>query len=375
MPRLENEQIREAIRQRRIKAISLDTSIFERNNRNLEGGLLARMSQFKDLGVKFVLSEIVESELKSHLLREAVNHRDRLQGALRDARKSGLVVAEQHEQVFKIEDSTVAVCKRLSAFQKATEYQSIPASKDIGIPELLRRYFQAEPPFEPKESKKSEFPDGFALLTLQSWAKSSCLLVLVATTDKGWEAFCDESENLVAITDLASALSLFHDEEESIRREIRSDLVKVGTGELWIAFDMYLDRYFERVEFNVAAESEFDVDGVITDWRVEDWSFLLDDDDLPVFEIIDADGNQLVVKVAVQVEMSFEAEFDFRTSDWFDSDASTFVGSSSERTSESLGLEVILTIANYSNSPTIREFEVLGSQIYIIDFRYVHPHR
>jgi hypothetical protein len=44
--------------------VTLDTNIFANNHYDLERGLLAQLSQFKEGSARFVLSEVVLSEVK-----------------------------------------------------------------------------------------------------------------------------------------------------------------------------------------------------------------------------------------------------------------------------------------------------------------------
>jgi hypothetical protein len=52
----DGEKIRELIRDKKITAISLDTSAFDRQSRALERGLLRRLQQFSGTKITFLLS-------------------------------------------------------------------------------------------------------------------------------------------------------------------------------------------------------------------------------------------------------------------------------------------------------------------------------
>jgi PIN domain len=51
--------------------------------------------------------------------------------------------------------------------------------------DLLRRYFAADPPFGGKETKKHEFPDAMALISLEAWARAARTMMLVISRDSG----------------------------------------------------------------------------------------------------------------------------------------------------------------------------------------------
>ena len=65
------DEIRSAVIAKEIRAVSIDTSIFDGKQRGLEFGLLKRVRQFKNSDVSFVLSDVVERELEAHLRKDA----------------------------------------------------------------------------------------------------------------------------------------------------------------------------------------------------------------------------------------------------------------------------------------------------------------
>ena len=66
-------------------ALTIDTSIFEKNGLKLNKGLLAQLHQFKDNPIKLILSDIVYRELKSHLNRKEKETKSKIASALNDA--------------------------------------------------------------------------------------------------------------------------------------------------------------------------------------------------------------------------------------------------------------------------------------------------
>ena len=68
---LTDVEIKERIADGRISGISLDTSIFDGNGNRFERGLLAKLNQFKNTSVEFVLSDVVLGEVRSHVIRDA----------------------------------------------------------------------------------------------------------------------------------------------------------------------------------------------------------------------------------------------------------------------------------------------------------------
>ena len=83
-------------------SITIDTSIFDRNGLNLEGGMLGQLTQFRDGSTKFVLSEIVVREVRKHLgdkVKEATNS---LARAIENAVKQKVASEDTSKQLFEI---------------------------------------------------------------------------------------------------------------------------------------------------------------------------------------------------------------------------------------------------------------------------------
>ena len=66
-------------------ALTIDTSIFEKNGLKLNKGLLAQLHQFRDNPINLVLSDIVYLELKSHLNKKEKETKNKIDLALSDA--------------------------------------------------------------------------------------------------------------------------------------------------------------------------------------------------------------------------------------------------------------------------------------------------
>ena len=93
----------------------------------------------------------------------------------------------------------------------------MPASgeNDVSV-EVLRRYYATEPPFGFSENKKYEFPDAFALLSLEDIARQENRLLLCVSPDKGWQSFAEQSDFLVCVPKLELALSYFNESGRNV---------------------------------------------------------------------------------------------------------------------------------------------------------------
>jgi hypothetical protein len=86
--------------------------------------------------------------------------------------------------------------------------------------DVLSRYFSEAPPFGESDKRKHEFPDAFALLSLEALARDEGKLMLCVAPDKGWQDFASQSEHLVCVKDLEDALSYFNDAYHALAEAI-----------------------------------------------------------------------------------------------------------------------------------------------------------
>ena len=65
-------------------ALTIDTSIFNQHGLKLEKGLLAKLVQFKEMPINFVLSDVVYREVMNHLNKKEKEVRDKIKASLTD---------------------------------------------------------------------------------------------------------------------------------------------------------------------------------------------------------------------------------------------------------------------------------------------------
>lgn len=192
-------------------SITIDTSVFDKNGLNLEGGMLAQMTQFRDGPISFVLSEIVVREVHKHLGDKAKDATNKLASAIKNVVKQKIAPEDTGKQLSEIVGSfppqqDIAEA-RLNTFLETTGANIIPADS-IDIKDLIKCYFSSLPPFEEAGKKKNEFPDAIILLSLEKWAETNKQKILAISHDKGWVNFASDSEWIDVEEDLAGALEI-----------------------------------------------------------------------------------------------------------------------------------------------------------------------
>ncbi|MEP7351405.1 MAG: PIN domain-containing protein [Sphingorhabdus sp.] len=192
---------------------------------NLDYPLLGKLDQFKSGNTSIVLSEIVKNEVQAHIARDAAESQRALKSALSAHRKRWKLTNEDATPpvTLKIDGNPSEAAKeQFEVYAENIGAEIVAASNPADIPiEVLRRYFEVEPPFEAGDKKKHEFPDAFALVSLEAWAARHDTLLLCVSGDKGWRDFADKSPRLVWIQGLDGALSLFNDSGRPFAEDTR----------------------------------------------------------------------------------------------------------------------------------------------------------
>ncbi len=286
-------------------AITIDTSIFEGENFNLENGLLAKFQQFsRTPDIKFIVSDIVLRETISHMEEKTKSAISNYNKAL----KNGLFyridkdITEEKIKTIKTWDERDLVRTRLEEYANKTGLQVIPA-QNIDIQKIIKQYFNKKPPFS--EKKKDEFPDALALQSLENWATEKNKKVLVISCDKDWQAYCHNNDNLICVKTIKEALSSLYKSENFILqllKDIFSDYAK---------YEYLMNRINEEI-MNSSDRLSINIDVISSCKYNEDY---LEFDFLDVYfpdanaiEIIDYNEEEKIVSFSIPAELNFTIE-------------------------------------------------------------------
>lgn len=276
MPAFTGDELRDAIAEGKVQAISVDTSIFKQFGCNLKIPTLRKLDQFKNTDVSVVFSEIVVRETKKHISRIAEETRSRLDTSLRECKKSWYLNFnfDQILQMIGIDENSDEFAKRQFAeFGRYVGAEIIPVKGNVDIDELKNRYFDIEIPFESNAKKKAEFPDAMALLSLEFWAKQKGIYMLLVSADKGWQKFSDLSGNLICVEELEIALDHFNEALHSVAGEIVSTIQNGEAKTLSEDIDTIIQTYLNENDFSVNTDSGFyfekeEGEAVLQSWQI-----------------------------------------------------------------------------------------------------------
>lgn len=361
-----------------IGAISVDTCIFTETGYRLDSGILKHLEQFKDNAFQLVFSEITLREIRGHIVRDSEEAKAKLITALRgvgrywavQTDKQGLMVNE----LLGTDTAKELALKRLTDFGNRCGVQLIEAQKTLDISELLKRYFNTQPPFESTADKKSEFPDAITLLSLQAWAKKKGTAVLFVTKDKGCKGFCAESDYLYAIDDLSEALTLIQERDAHRASLCKTIQAKIDSGAYPDLIDLVTDtiaNHIWDIDWVTEADAAYSYDDELDDVEVVSCEFAA-----PYrghgFRVVDYRNDVLVMQASIRLEVKATCSFSFSVRDSIDHDM-MHIGDATVTAKDTVTVEVLLTVESpSSDTPEIVEIELISSR-QRLDFGSIEP--
>jgi len=310
-----------------IGAISIDTCIFTGAGYRLEGGILKPLEQFKENGFQLIFSEVVISEIYRHMASQADEDKAALVSKLRGFGKSWLLPMDEQERVLKeiVGEKTgrEIAQQRIKDFGSRTGFVLIRAKDNLDIDTLLKRYFNTKMPFESAGNKKAEFPDAISLLSLQGWAKKNGTSILFVTKDKGCQAFCSESDCLVAIEELDDALALIQERQkllmEGLCKKIEHSFFQYASEDFWKKLTATIDNQIWDIDWVPQAESadyyESDMQSVDV-LSVE----LMPSTSYSSLRAVELTQEEIVVQANAIIHIDATCHFSFSTKDAIDRD-------------------------------------------------------
>lgn len=369
MPTMSDDEIREAIDKGKFVGLTLDTSIFDRYGCNLDFSAFTALGQFKKSKIAVVLSEMVVGEVKNHIARDCEEALRSLTGALKDYKKrwkrnADFVAVLDPELSAAVSDTVEA---QVSGFLEMSGAEIISATGDAGIAaEVVRRYFALELPFEKKADKKSEFPDAFALVSLEAEAKSRGGLMLCVSRDKGWQTFCARSEQLVCTSELVETLGKF----EHAGGDVAASVLQLWRGnkapELVKDVERAIEYELDGLDF--APDATMPTAFESTSQSAALQSLNAETATAPV--VIASDEESVTFRTKVRGLVNFEADFQAYSYDSLDKD-NVPLGSRNVNHEEEVIFDLLITVSReLGGEPDIIEVEVAPLRL-SIDFGWV----
>lgn len=362
-------------------AISVDTSIFDEKGLKLESGILKTLEQFKGKPSHLILSEIVVREVQAHLKKKAKDARSSVVKAIRESKAhlsvSGYIAASASDALVPEVDDDEVAKKRLEAFVNNTGAEIILATGRVELDEIIKKYFQAEPPFEESGKKKSEFPDAIALMSLESWAKEHHTKVLTVAKDGDWKRFAEKSEHIDIVEDLAEAISKFQPHSTAI--DYCTNLAKLIPSkkpeDVYELIEQYLSDQVAEIDLFPEATSPFFYEPDYVEVVLDSFEFVCDVNGSALLQPVQGQNNTLIVEAKAIVAAEASTSFSLSVHDSIDKDYVS-IGSSPASTELEFEAEVLLTFEGDFDegmeNVELVDFELLSSPS-DVDFGEIEP--
>ena len=369
MPVKTLDEIKALIDRKSIGAITVDTSIFDKFGCNLEYKSLTALEQFKGSEVQFLLSPVIVGEVRSHIATKISQTAEKTRAGINQFLKATYSRAD-------LQTLLESVGTHLDPIEKATEIFNLFAmrtgatiiTEQVSSDELLGLYFGPKPPFENADNKKSEFPDAIALLSFEKWARENDTLVLAVSGDNGWQAFAENSAEIVCANELATALNLFHRDQSVFARRIANIIRHSESVQIASNIETELYSYLEDFEIEATSSYRYEEEcGVVV---INGWELAED----ASFAVVEADGKQITLSFEVDLDVQFEANFRFFMRDGIDRDY-VRLGSNWSYAVERFPVTVVATFSTHETSvPELIDVSIEGRGV-SIDFGEVEPSR
>lgn len=360
-----DEKINNQILAGEITALTIDTSIFERNSLALESGLLAQLEQFRAGEFELLIANTVANEVKRHLAKNATDATKALRTALSHTAKHRALSAAHQEELTALSnlaatEDDVRARKRFDDWAEQVGANVINEDDYASIGEIMRRYEAGEPPFAETGEKKQEFPDAVALSTLEGWAEEHDTKILAVAHDKDWQRYGAQSKRLVVIDDLADALSTIQGlgaaREPAVRLSVQ--FVAGDASGLHAAVLNAAQHQVDKFEFRVEADSQFAVEEEGIEATVEGINLNIPDATGATLDTISHHDGQAVIKVSGVASLSVNVHFSFEKFDTIDRDYVSMGDATIPETVE-VEFEALVTIQIDADGLTVDDVELL----------------
>lgn len=206
MPNVNIDELKNIISNGEIGAMTLDTSIFIHHHYGFEVGILSKLSQFNNTDIKFIVVDMIQHEILSHLIDEAKKDKAETKNVLKRIGNSWGVTPTIRQDLMdtlftrnEVEKSQI----RFNDFKVATGALEIKCEDLSSVGKVIELYFNKTAPFSTKSDKKMNF-----LMLLSSLHLKLGLSLII---QKFWQyQKTMTGKNFVHIHPLFIVLRIFH---------------------------------------------------------------------------------------------------------------------------------------------------------------------
>ncbi|WP_317201311.1 PIN domain-containing protein [Janthinobacterium sp.] len=368
------DKIKELLARKAISAITIDTTVFDDGGMRLDKGLFSQLLQFGSHPANLVLSEVVLREIKRHLTKSIGSKKDRFGRDLIDSAEFvGYDIKYVQEIKSKFEEllSPEDICEaQISHFLAESSAIIVDVDDHLQLGDVVEYYFDGKAPFHKENLKKSEFPDAISLMSLEGWARDAETELVVVSRDGDWAAYCETSEKLHIVKDLATALALFQTPDEAVKAAVEDLRGRLNddNSEIFTRIEEEIRDFDWASHASHYANSQFEYE--------EDESyvelgkcFFVDRPD--AIKVTDIDVEAVSVIFALQLEGNFVVNYSFQKWDAIDKDYMS-MGNGQAGEEFSVSVSVVLRIPNKSIETEDVKWEIEPNTLHF-DFGEIEP--
>ncbi|MCD2185217.1 PIN domain-containing protein [Rhizobium sp. GN54] len=350
MPKLNPEDVRRLIVKKEVVAIALDTSVLESFSRSgdLQHAKLLGLYELEAHDIQVLMPDVVLRELRAHMTDDLEKTHERLMNALKNHSKRWEPNREAIEAFRKTlvpkDRAQQIVSERLAMFLRGTGAIVLMSEKLSSPEKILDLYFGQRPPFGLGKNK-SEFPDAFALCSIESWS-AECGGVIVVSNDTAWREFCERSPNLYCMSELREALAAFNQDVELLEAFIERFNSEPN---LSAKIQAVLQETLSALDFEVSIKC--DLVALAVPEAADITSIELYTGDIAM---ISSDEDELVFVVEIPTQIDVRAAVYLYGRD-YDTNEQTFIGSATVPWNVEHTFEVTISLSNLrAENPTMQ---------------------
>jgi hypothetical protein len=249
--------------------VFIDANIFIEANLNFRNPIFSEFSNLaKDGFIRPLLTDITLEEIKKHQVEKIFKAFKSLENMRKDthilsySENPVYELARIKERVDQRSDREAVVIEfqtQLETYLQKSNFTIVPLD-GTATSTIFNRYFRHLPPFGKTENKKNEFPDAFALASIESWLLARSSVAFVIGRDKLVKEYCAEKSNLTQIDSLQDFLEKVvqfkaqQGELETLRFTAFRNWIRSNPNELIAEFEkqfLDIDFYLDGVDGEV----------------------------------------------------------------------------------------------------------------------------
>jgi hypothetical protein len=354
-----------------VSFFSIDTNLIQAAGYNFGQGALHQLPRQLPRSMGLQLPEVVVSEIVKHRMEPVQQAVAGLKGA-----------ADKLSRLFPVDSSPVHDwLHRMIAIESATQHFRkevhdyaarcrggiLPIAGADALSDLFADYFAQTPPFGLNEKKKAEFPDALCLWLLEQHAKDNDTTGIVASNDKGWKQYAEQSGRLYcvgSIEELAALFAATNVHANAIRDKVTAT-VEDAASPLRGALTDALKRHVGNSEWDaseVYTGSTYRVEPEVYDAELVEYSIAGKPDVWPV----QGEPTTWVIELSVSVKLKVHLSAEFFAWDSIDREEVS-LNTQDFATEEEIDIDVFLTCADVRLDSSPNEWQ---TEIEIADGRY-----